>query len=74
MKDYDGIVIGLRGNDKEGYRYVCGRRQASEEYSLKTLAAELKEHFGGRGGGSEVMIQGLVEAKEATIRKYFDEN
>ena len=74
VKDYDGIVIGLRGNDKEGYRYVCGRRQASEEYSLKTLAAELKEHFGGRGGGSEVMIQGLVEAKEATIRKYFDEN
>lgn len=74
VKDYDGIVIGLRGNDKEGYRYVCGRREANEEYSLKTLAAELKDNFGGRGGGSEVMIQGSLEAKEETIRKYFDEN
>lgn len=74
VKDYDGVICGFRGNDKEGYRYVCGRKTADEENSLKTLAVKMKEAFGGRGGGSEIMIQGAADAPRESIRKFFDED
>lgn len=74
VKEYDGVICGFRGNDKDGYRYVCGRNTADELSSLKDLAARMKEAFGGRGGGSEVMIQGSAETSEHTIRKFFDED
>ncbi len=74
VKEYEGVICGFRGNDREGYRYVCGRKTADEAYSLKDLANKMKENLGGRGGGSEVMIQGSVDAKEDKIRRFFDED
>ena len=74
LKTYNGILCGFRGNDKEGYRYVCGRKEADEKESLCDYAKAIKDALGGRGGGSEVMIQGSVEATEKKIREFFDEN
>ncbi|MBR4581599.1 MAG: alanyl-tRNA editing protein [Lachnospiraceae bacterium] len=92
VKEYDGIIAGFRGNDEEGYRYVCGRREdpfagsklnagketgsSSEDgslapVSLRAFAKEMKEAFGGSGGGSEIMIQGSAPAKESVIREFF---
>lgn len=75
VKEYDGILAGFRGNDTEGYRYVCGRREGLEKepeaLSLRMLAARMKEAFGGSGGGSEIMIQGSAPAREAVIREFF---
>lgn len=70
VKDYDGILCIFRGNDADGYRYVCGRREAGE-YSLKELAASMKKAFGGSGGGSEIMIQGSAPAKKEIIEAFF---
>lgn len=70
VKEFDGILCVFRGNDGEGYRYVCGRREAGE-YSLKELAAKMKEVFGGSGGGSEIMIQGSAPTKKEVIEAFF---
>ena len=73
VKEYDGILAGFRGNDADGYRYVCGRAEQniSQKISLRALAKEMKEALGGSGGGSEIMIQGSAPAKEPEIRAFF---
>lgn len=71
VKEYDGIVGIFRKNDAGSFQYVFGRREPSAEKSLRELAGELKAALGGRGGGSEVMIQGSVTAKEKEITAYF---
>ncbi len=74
VKQYDGILAGFRGNDEDGYRYVCGRLEepgGPEGISLRALAKEMKEAFGGSGGGSEIMIQGSAPAREVVIREFF---
>ena len=70
VKEYDGILCIFRGSDGEGYRYVCGRKEAAE-FSLKELAAKMKEAFGGSGGGSEIMIQGSALTNAKTIEAFF---
>ena len=72
VKEYDGIICIFRGNETEGYRYVCGRASEKEEVSLRTLAKEMKEALGGSGGGSEVMIQGSAPAKKERITAFFE--
>ena len=70
VKEYNGILAIFRGSDKDGYRYVCGRREEGE-FSLRELAAKMKEAFGGSGGGSEIMIQGSAPADVKTIEAFF---
>ena len=76
VKEYDGIIAGFRGNDTDGYRYVCGRREGTEvsqeAISLRELAKQMKEAFGGSGGGSEIMIQGSAPTTERIIRTFFN--
>ena len=76
VKEYDGILAGFRGNDTDGYRYVCGRREGTEvspeAISLRELAKQMKEAFGGSGGGSEIMIQGSAPTTESIIRTFFN--
>ena len=74
VKEYDGIIGIFRKNDSGSFSYVFGRLKASEDKSLRSLAGEIKEALGGRGGGSEVMIQGSVTASEKEIKAYFHEN
>ena len=74
VKEYDGIIGIFRKNEAGSFQYVFGRREAASDKSLRSLAGELKEALGGRGGGSEVMIQGSVTATEGEIKAYFDEN
>ena len=74
VKEYDGVLAGFRGNEKEGYRYVCGRREDTSKeggVSLRNLAKQMKEALKGSGGGSEIMIQGSAPVKEKEIREFF---
>ncbi len=62
-----GVCAAFTGNDADGYRYIIG----SENVKLRAWAKEFNAALNGRGGGSEEMIQGTVNAKKAEIRAYF---
>ncbi|MBR4201663.1 MAG: alanyl-tRNA editing protein [Oscillospiraceae bacterium] len=62
-----GVCAAFQGSDAEGYRYIIG----SANIKLRAWAKEFNAALGGRGGGSEEMIQGTVNAKAEEIRKYF---
>lgn len=64
-----GVCAAFMGNDADGYRYIIG----SANVKLCAWAKEFNAALNGRGGGSEEMIQGTVNAKEAEIRAYFGE-
>ena len=64
-----GVCAAFTGNDADGYRYIIG----SANVKLRAWAKEFNAALNGRGGGSEEMIQGTVNAKEAEIRAYFGE-
>ena len=61
-----GVCAAFQGNDADGYRYIIG----SAQVKLRAWAKEFNAVLNGRGGGSEEMIQGTVNAKEAEIRAY----
>ena len=48
-------------------QYVC----ASKNVALRALSKQLNTAFGGRGGGSDVMIQGSLGATEEQLRALF---
>ncbi len=48
-------------------RYVC----IAEQLPLRAISKELHDSLGGRGGGSDRMIQGSVPYDEAAIRAFF---
>ncbi|MBR1765330.1 MAG: alanyl-tRNA editing protein [Ruminococcus sp.] len=50
-----------------GYTYII----ASSRLPLRQLAREINTALGGRGGGSDQMIQGSVTADRKTIEAYF---
>ncbi len=55
------------GNDEKGYKYII----ASEHIPLRAFSKEISETLGGKGGGSDAMIQGSVTATKAEIERYF---
>lgn len=62
-----GLFIALNGNDQNGYKYViCGN---SENFSEKIK--ELNTALNGKGGGKPPLAQGLFNASEEEIKKYF---
>lgn len=62
-----GICAGFLGNDADGYRYIIG----SKTVRLRAFAKEFNAAMNGRGGGSEEMIQGSVQATAAQLTAYF---
>lgn len=52
------------GNDREGYRYVIGSREAD----MRLLVKEFNEVFDGRGGGRPEMVQGTAHGKQEEMR------
>jgi alanyl-tRNA synthetase len=60
-----GIAAVFAGNEKDGYRYVIG----SKEADTRVLAKKLNEKFHGRGGGKPEMVQGSLSGNEMEIRE-----
>ncbi len=65
VEQHTGIAGIFSGDDIEGYRYILG----SKNVDMKELATQMREQLGSKGGGSNVMIQGLVQATQEEIRK-----
>lgn len=62
-----GVCAVFSGSDAEGYRYIIG----SAGKPLRAWSKELNATLSGRGGGSDQMIQGSVQASAETIRAFF---
>ena len=67
----NSLVAGFVGNDSEGYKYIIATGESVKRNDLKELAKKLSEKFGGRGGGSDKMIQGAFVATRKRIEEYF---
>ncbi|MBQ4283127.1 MAG: hypothetical protein IJB96_04280 [Lachnospira sp.] len=68
MEQYSGVCAVFVGNDEAGYRFIMG----SKSKNCREVLAKLKEKLTIRGGGTEVMVQGMVTGTEDAIRKSFD--
>ena len=66
MKKTGSAVAVFSGNDEDGYAYIIG----SSAINLKVFSKDISEKLGGRGGGSETMIQGSVTASKSQIEEY----
>lgn len=62
------LFVCLSGSTGEGYKYVI-----SAQGGLRPKAKEINAALGGRGGGSDTMLQGSFSASEQEIRDYFKE-
>lgn len=71
---FDGIVCAFLFVD-DGYRYIFAvREDFAKDYDIRSLSARLNEKLGGRGGGSEIMVQGNVGATRSRIEEFFATN
>ena len=66
VKLTDGI-FGAFNKAADGYSYII----ASEKVALRAKAKDINAALGGKGGGSDAMIQGTVTADEQTISSFF---
>ena len=66
VKLTDGI-FGIFCKNAGGYSYIM----ASEKTPLRAKSKEINAALGGKGGGSDAMIQGSITADEQTVRDYF---
>ena len=64
-----GVCAAFQGNDTDGYRYIVG----SKNTKLRAWSKEFNAAVGGKGGGSDEMIQGTAKASADVIRKYLSE-
>lgn len=64
----DKLCAAFSGNDADGYKYIIG----SKQLPLRSMAKEINAALGGKGGGSDLMIQGSYAAKREEIEAYFD--
>ncbi|MBQ9991536.1 MAG: hypothetical protein IJP31_11465 [Lachnospiraceae bacterium] len=65
VKKHDGICGIFVKKEDGGYQYILG----SKNVNCKEIAALLREKLAAKGGGSEAMIQGSVEASREEIEK-----
>ena len=63
VEKHEGNCAVFTGNDTEGYRFILG----SKTLDCRETATALRERFGAKCGGSQVMIQGSVEADREAI-------
>jgi len=70
-KVFEGIVCAFL-SEESGYRYifsVCEKNVS--EAGLQSLAKDFNEKCSGRGGGSNIMVQGSTKADRDHIEAYF---
>ena len=67
VKKTSKLCACFSGDDGSGYKYII----ASENISLRELSVKIRESLGGKGGGSDVMIQGSVTATRTEIEQFF---
>ena len=67
VEKHVGVCGVFVGNDAEGYRFILG----SKRMDCKEVAAQLREAFGAKCGGSQVMIQGSLTASAENILPFF---
>ena len=67
VKKTEKLCAVFAGNDEKGYKYII----ASENIPLRTVSKEITHVLGGKGGGSDVMIQGSVTATRTEIEQFF---
>ncbi len=67
MEKCGGASMVFCGSDETGYTFVAG----SKNLDMTEIAASLRSNFGAKGGGSNEMIQGSVNATQAQIREFF---
>lgn len=61
-----GAVLLKKSGSSEEYQYIIGSRTEN----VRPLAKELSARFGGRGGGSEHMVQGTVTGAAEEIASF----
>lgn len=59
------VAAVFSGDDKSGYSFII----ASENLKAKMVLDELKNSFAVKGGGSDKMVQGNINAQKAEIEK-----
>ncbi len=64
---YPGYCGIFNGNDMNGYSFIIG----SSSLDCRTLATNLREKFGAKGGGTAPMIQGNVQALKDDLIHFF---
>lgn len=67
VKKTDKICACFSGNDESGYKYII----ASERIPLRAMSKEISAALGGKGGGSDAMIQGSCTATRERIEEFF---
>lgn len=69
VEKHEGNCAVFTGNDNEGYRFILG----SKTLDCREMASKLRERFGAKCGGSQVMIQGSLEVDKESILQLFEE-
>ena len=67
VKKTEKMCAVFAGNDENGYKYII----ASENIPLRALSKEISATLGGKGGGSDLMIQGSTPATCTQIEEFF---
>ncbi|MEG0805454.1 MAG: alanine--tRNA ligase-related protein [Lachnospiraceae bacterium] len=62
-------ICGVFVGEEEQYRYII----AAEKFDVRQINAKLKELCNAKGGGSEKMVQGTLQALPEQIKKIFRE-
>lgn len=68
VKLTDGAAA-VFSEEQDGFGYII----ASEKLPLRTIAKDINSVLHGKGGGSDLMIQGSLNAERSAIEKYFSE-
>ena len=68
----DGPVCAFCGSDREGYRYIFGVGEDNAgKCDLRALTDAFNAACSGKGGGSDIMVQGNTSAKRINIESFF---
>lgn len=67
VKKTEKMCAVFAGNDENGYKYII----ASENIPLRALSKEISATLGGKGGGSDLMIQGSIPTTRTQIEEFF---
>lgn len=65
--DVTATAIALAGDDAAGYAYVLG----SSALPCRALSRTMHDALGGKGGGSDAMVQGRISAVRADIEAWW---
>ena len=66
----DCIIAGFLGDDTKGYSFIIAKKEENEAVNLKAFVKDFTTNFSGKGGGSDIMVQGSVAAERKSIEEY----